>query len=42
MHGVWHTLFFLQHQLQHQMDAPWQMTAFRISNNNGNGIIEIS
>jgi hypothetical protein len=33
---------FATSRLQHQIDAPWQMAAFRISNNNGNGTIEIS
>jgi hypothetical protein len=32
--------FFATLELQHQIDAPWQMSAFRISNNNG--IIETS
>jgi hypothetical protein len=33
------SLSFLQHQLQHQINRQWQMTAFQISRNNGNSII---
>jgi hypothetical protein len=28
--------------LQHQIDRQWQMTAFCMPNNNGNGTIEIT
>jgi hypothetical protein len=34
--------FFGTPHLQHQIDAPWQMTPFRMPNNNGNSIIEIT
>jgi hypothetical protein len=35
------TLFFATQHLQLKIYPPWYMTAFSISNNNGNGIIQI-
>jgi hypothetical protein len=32
--------FYLQAHLQLEIHPPWQMTAFRVSNSSGNGIIE--
>jgi hypothetical protein len=34
------TFLFATLKLQHQIDILWQMTAFCMPNNNGNGIVE--